>query len=103
MPILCYLLILSSLKYATIMRRFFVYILRCSDDTLYCGWTNDIDKRVYTHNKGKGAKYTRSRRPVTLVYFEECADKHSAMSREFHIKQMSRTEKIKLLETSKKR
>lgn len=99
MPILCWLLILSSLKYATIMSRFFVYILRCSDDTLYCGWTTDIDKRVSTHNNGKGAKYTRSRRPVSLVYFEECADKHSTMSRECHIKQMSRAEKLKLVET----
>ena len=85
------------------MSKFFVYLLRCSDDTLYCGWTTDIDKRVATHNTGKGAKYTRSRRPVKLVYFEEWADKHSAMSCEWHIKRMSRAEKLKLVETSKGR
>ena len=86
------------------MNRFFVYILRCSDDTLYCGWTTDIDKRVSTHNAGKGAKYTHSRRPVKLVHVEEYADKYSdkysAMSREWHIKRMSRAEKLKLVETT---
>lgn len=83
------------------MTRFFVYLLRCSDDTLYCGRTTDIDKRVAYHNMGKGAKYTYSRRPVKLVYFEECADKHSAMRREWYIKQMRRAEKQKLVETVK--
>lgn len=81
------------------MTRFFVYLLRCSDDTLYCGWTTDIDKRVAYHNMGKGAKYTYSRRPVKLVYSEEYSDKHSAMRREWYIKRMSRAEKLKLLET----
>lgn len=83
------------------MTRFFVYLLRCADDTLYCGWTTDIDKRVAYHNKGKGAKYTYSRRPVKLVYFEECAEKHSAMRREWYIKRMRRAEKQKLVETVK--
>lgn len=81
------------------MTRFFVYLLRCSDDTLYCGWTTDIDKRVAYHNMGKGAKYTYSRRPVKLVYSEEYSDKPSAMRREWYIKRMSRAEKLKLLET----
>ena len=82
------------------MNRFFVYILRCSGDTLYCGWTTDIEKRVSTHNAGKGAKYTRSRRPVKLVHVEEYADKHSAMSRAWHIKRISMAEKLNLVETA---
>ncbi len=53
----------------------YVYILRCSDDTLYCGWTTDLERRISAHNKGTGAKYTRSRRPVKLVYTESFEDK----------------------------
>ena len=75
-----------------------VYILRCADGTLYTGWTNDLAKRVEAHNAGKGAKYTRSRRPVTLVYSEECESKEEAMSREWHIKHMSREKKLRLIE-----
>ena len=74
----------------------YVYILRCSDDTLYCGWTTDLEHRVAVHNSGAGAKYTRSRRPVELVYFEEYEDRHDARSREWHIKRMSRGEKLEL-------
>ena len=74
----------------------YVYILRCADDTLYCGWTTDLEARLATHNSGRGAKYTRSRRPVELVYSEAYDDRHDALSREWHIKRMSREEKLKL-------
>ncbi len=80
----------------------YVYILRCADNTLYCGWTNDLDARLATHNSGKGAKYTRARLPVELVYFEEYDDKHEAMSREWHIKRMSKADKMKLVEVGSK-
>ena len=74
-----------------------VYILRCSDDTLYTGWTNDINRSLAAHNEGRGAKYTRGRRPVTLAYLEEFATKEEAMSREARIKKLSRAQKILLL------
>ena len=74
-----------------------VYLLRCADGTLYCGWTTDMEARLKAHNAGKGAKYTRSRRPVALVYTEEYEDRHEALSREWHIKRMSRAEKERLL------
>ena len=76
----------------------YTYILRCSDDTLYCGWTNDLQKRLASHNSGKGAKYTKTRTPVTLVYYETYDTKEEAMSREFAIKKLSRKEKLKLIE-----
>ena len=76
----------------------YVYILRCKDDTLYCGWTNDLTKRLAAHNAGKGAKYTRYRHPVTLVYYETFETKEEAMRREYAIKRMSRGEKLKLME-----
>ena len=75
----------------------YTYILKCSDDTLYCGWTNDLEKRVKTHNDGKGAKYTRSRLPVTLVYFEEFATSVEAQKREYEIKQLTRAQKLALI------
>ncbi|MEE3405379.1 MAG: GIY-YIG nuclease family protein [Acutalibacteraceae bacterium] len=75
----------------------YVYILRCSDDSLYCGWTTDLEHRVAAHNNGSGAKYTRSRRPVVLVYTEQYEDKGAALSREWHIKRMSRNEKMELI------
>lgn len=75
----------------------YVYILECSDKTYYTGWTKDLEKRVNTHNNGKGAKYTRGRRPVKLIYFENFNDKIEAMKREYEIKQMSRKEKEKLI------
>lgn len=75
-----------------------VYILRCSDDTLYTGITNDLDKRLYEHNHSpSGAKYTRGRRPVVCVYSETCDDKSSALKREIAIKKLSRTEKTRLI------
>lgn len=75
----------------------YVYILKCSDETLYTGWTNNLDKRLEAHNSGKGAKYTRVRLPVKLVYYEEYEDKIEAMKREYEIKQLSRKEKVKLI------
>lgn len=78
-------------------RKHFIYILRCSDGSLYTGWTTDLEKRVAAHNAGKGAKYTRSRRPVELIYSEVFDDKISAQRREYAIKQLSRAEKEKLM------
>ena len=75
----------------------YTYILKCADGSLYTGWTNDLDKRLKAHNAGKGAKYTKSRLPVELVYYETFKTKEAAMSREWHIKQLSREEKLSLL------
>lgn len=76
----------------------FVYLLRCSDNSLYCGWTTDLEKRIEAHNSGRGAKYTKSRRPVELVYAEECESKSAAMKREWFIKhKMTREEKLKMI------
>ena len=75
----------------------YTYLLRCSDGSLYCGWTNQLDQRIRAHNEGKGAKYTRGRRPVRLVYFEEYETKEEAMKREFKIKKMSKIEKETLI------
>ena len=75
----------------------YVYILCCADNTLYTGWTTDLEKRLKTHNSKKGAKYTRSRLPVTLVYHEEFSDKAQALHREAEIKKLSRTQKLKLI------
>ena len=75
----------------------YTYIVECSDGTLYTGWTNNLEKRLEDHNAGKGAKYTKTRRPVKLVYQEQFETKEEAMSREYHIKQLSRKEKMKLM------
>ena len=75
----------------------YTYLLRCSDETLYCGWTDNIEKRLAAHNSGKASKYTRSRLPVKLVYFETFDTKQEAMSREARIKQLSRREKLALI------
>ncbi len=77
----------------------YTYIVECADGTLYCGWTNDLEKRICDHNAGKGAKYTKPRLPVKLVYSEEFDTKEEAMSREWHIKQLSRKEKLKLIDS----
>ncbi len=74
-----------------------VYILRCADGTLYTGWTNDLERRVAAHNAGRGAKYTRSRLPVELIYSEQAQTREEAMSREWHIKHMTREEKMTLI------
>ena len=76
----------------------YTYMVRCADNTLYCGWTNQLDKRIQAHNQGKGAKYTRGRRPVTLVYYEVFQTKEEAMSREFAMKRLSRAEKEQLIQ-----
>lgn len=73
------------------------YILECCDGSLYTGWTNDIERRLEAHNAGKGAKYTKSRRPVKLVYLEEFETKEEAMRREYWIKRLKREEKMKLI------
>lgn len=74
----------------------YTYVLKCSDGSLYTGWTNDIEKRLRAHNEGRGAKYTRGRTPAELVYLEEFDTKEAAMKREAAIKKMSRAEKLKL-------
>ena len=79
----------------------FVYILCCSDNTYYTGYTTDVEKRVQRHNEGKGAKYTKSRRPVQLVYQEKYTDKSCALKREYAIKQLSRQEKEQLIKGTK--
>ena len=76
----------------------YTYILKCSDGTYYTGWTNDMAKRLKTHNEGKGAKYTRGRGPVELVYLEEFDTKQEAMSKEAKIKRLTRKEKLLLIE-----
>ena len=75
------------------------YILKCNDNSLYTGWTNDITHRLKMVNEGKGAKYTRGRGPVELVYLEEFETKQEAMSREAKIKRLTRKEKLLLIET----
>jgi putative endonuclease len=75
---------------------FFVYFVRCRDNSLYCGYTNDLEKRIEIHNAGKGAKYTRKRLPVKLVYFEEFESKSKAMKREYELKQLNKKEKEEL-------
>ncbi len=77
----------------------FVYILRCSDGTLYTGWTKDIEKRLAAHNRGIGAKYTRGRIPVELLYKEEYETKEEAMTREVAIKTFSRKAKTQLIKS----
>lgn len=79
----------------------YTYIVRCDDGTLYTGWTNDLKKRIKDHNEGRGAKYTRSRRPVVLAYYEEFDTKEEAMSREWSIKHMSREKKEELIRQGK--
>lgn len=76
----------------------YAYILLCCDGTLYSGWTNDLEKRLKAHNAGKGGKYTRSRLPVELVYFEAFETKSEAMRREYEFKQLTREQKLKLIE-----
>ena len=79
---------------------FYVYLLRCADGTLYTGYTDDPVRRTKIHNAGKGAKYTRARLPVELVYQEACADKSAALRREYEIKQLTHVQKLKLIEQS---
>ena len=76
---------------------YFVYLLKCSDNSFYCGYTNDLKKRVATHNKGKGSKYTRARLPVKLIYSETFSSLTKALKREYQIKQLKRKEKEELI------
>ncbi len=79
------------------MARWWVYMVRCADDSLYTGSTNDLDRRLQAHNTGKGARYTRSRRPVELVWSRRLKDKSAALSLEARLKQLSRPEKLALV------
>lgn len=76
----------------------FCYLLRCTDDTLYCGITNDLDKRLAAHNAGTASKYTRARGPVELVFAELCADRSAASKREMEIKSLKRADKLALIQ-----
>ena len=78
----------------------YVYMLRCRDGSLYTGWTNDLEKRLKAHNSGVASKYTRARLPAELVYYEEWESKEAAMSREWHIKRLTREEKLKLIDNA---
>ncbi len=80
----------------------YVYILRCGDDTLYTGITDDVARRLAAHRSGRGAKYTRGRGPLELVYTEEVSDKPAALRREYQIKRLSRLEKERLIEETQK-
>lgn len=75
----------------------YTYILQCSDNTYYTGWTNNLEKRIRAHNEGRGGKYTRSRVPVKLVYYETFATKEEAMRREYAIKRLTRRQKEDLI------
>ena len=77
----------------------YAYLLRCADGSLYCGWTNCLEERLRAHNEGRGARYTRGRRPVKLVYYEEFATRREAMRRECAIKNLSREEKLRLIKS----
>ena len=76
---------------------YYCYILECSDGTFYTGWSTDPQRRERQHNAGRGARYTRDRRPVRLVYVEELSDKPSALRRELRIKRLPREKKLKLI------
>ena len=80
--------------------KWWVYILRCADGTFYTGCTNDVERRCAVHNSGKGAKYTKGRRPVAVVYREACADKSEALRRECAVKKLDRKGKITLISSS---
>ncbi len=81
----------------------YAYMVRCADKSLYTGWTNDLEKRIAAHNAGKGAKYTKSRLPVELVYYEAFATKQEAMSREWHLKKLTRAQKEMLVKEKNSR
>ena len=82
----------------TANKRYFAYLLLCADGSYYAGYTTDLARRAAVHNSGKGAKYTKSRLPVTLVYFEEFDNGHAARSREWHLKRLTHAEKEALAE-----
>jgi len=76
----------------------FVYLLRCADDTLYCGWTTDIDRRLAAHRSGTASRYTRSRRPVELAVVIPVANRSAALREEARIKRLTRDAKLRLIE-----
>ena len=80
----------------------YTYVLKCADGSLYTGYTTDLEARVATHNAGKGAKYTKTRRPVEVVYYEVFASKNEAMKREAAIKKLSRTKKLEMIQNGLK-
>ena len=75
----------------------YMYLLRCADGTLYCGWTNDPEKRLAAHNAGTASKYTASRRPVEMIWLESFATKQEAMKREAAVKKLNRKKKLELI------
>ena len=75
----------------------FVYMVECADKTLYTGWTTDVERRLKAHNSGRGARYTRERGPVRVVYVEEVPDRRAALKRELAIKRLARAQKLKLI------
>ncbi len=79
----------------------YMYIVECSDQSLYTGWTNDLSKRMKAHNAGRGAKYTKSRRPVKLCYWEAFDTKQEAMSREAQVKRLTRAQKLELIQKNR--
>ncbi len=80
--------------------RAYIYILKCADNSFYTGWTVDLEKRLKTHNEGKGSKYTRGKRPVVLIYSESFSHRNDAMKREYQIKKLTRNQKEKLIKLS---
>lgn len=94
------LLFLTERLYSMMESKWYLYILRCGDGTLYTGITTDVEKRFAQHCSGKGAKYTRGRGPLELVYREECDDHSQALKREWEIKKLSRQEKMRLIQES---
>ena len=84
-------------------KSYYSYMVECADGSFYCGYTTSLENRIKTHNMGRGAKYTRSRRPVKLVYFEVFENRHDAMSREWHMKKLTRQKKEQLIIGSKER
>ena len=85
-----------------VANKWYIYLLRCRDNSLYCGITNNIDKRIQTHNRGKASKYTRVRLPVKLVYYETVEDKSIALKREHKIKKYPKYKKEKLILLNKR-
>jgi putative endonuclease len=80
------------------MPTYWVYLLQCADGTLYAGWTTDLERRLSAHNAGRGSRYTRGRRPVSIIYREECASESEARRREIALKRMGRAQKLRLIE-----
>jgi putative endonuclease len=78
----------------------FVYLLRCADDTLYCGWTTDVDRRLSAHRSGTASRYTRSRRPVELALVIPVVNRSAALREEARIKRLTRDAKLRLIEAS---